>query len=209
MLAHAADTAKPAAKAKPVSADKAKPAAAADKASPASDPKAAEKAMMDEMMKKAAPGPNHERLKKLEGTWNLTVRGYMDPSQPPSESKGTAVVTTIMDGRYSQEMVSGENMGMPFTGMGVTGYDNLAQKYVGSWVDNMGTGIMNSEGTYDASANVMNWTAHMIDAMTGKPTNYRMVTRFVDDNKHVFEMYAPGPDGKEMKMMEITYERKI
>jgi hypothetical protein len=24
----------------------------------------------------------------------------------------------------------------------------------------------------------------------------------------VFEMYAPGPDGKEMKMMEITYTKK-
>jgi hypothetical protein len=24
----------------------------------------------------------------------------------------------------------------------------------------------------------------------------------------VFEMYAPGPDGKENKMMEITYTRK-
>jgi hypothetical protein len=24
----------------------------------------------------------------------------------------------------------------------------------------------------------------------------------------VFEMYAPGPDGKESRMMEITYTRK-
>jgi hypothetical protein len=24
----------------------------------------------------------------------------------------------------------------------------------------------------------------------------------------VFEMYTPGPDGKEMKMMEITYKKR-
>ncbi len=34
-------------------------------------------------------------------------------------------------------------MGMPFEGMGIDGYDNLAKQYVSTWVDNMGTGIMN------------------------------------------------------------------
>jgi hypothetical protein len=27
-------------------------------------------------------------------------------------------------------------------------------------------------------------------------------------DQYHFEMYGPGPDGKEMKMMEITYNRK-
>jgi hypothetical protein len=171
----------------------------------AMDPKAAQ-----EMMAKAAAiGPQHEGLKKRVGEWNLTVKSWMDPSQPPSENKSTSVVTALMDGRYIQEVSTGDMMGMPFQGIGITGYDNVLKKYVSTWMDNFGTGIMRSEGAADASGNVVNWTGESADPMTGKKMKYRMVDRTIDDNKHVFEMFGPGPNGKEGKMMEITYERKM
>jgi hypothetical protein len=44
--------------------------------------------------------------------------------------------------------------------------------------------------------------------MTGKPAKIRTVTRIVDPNQHVYEMYAPDPKGNEFKMMEIVYTRK-
>ncbi len=193
-------TAKPAA-----AGEKAQPAVGSEKAKPALDAKA----MEEIMMKAAMPGANHERLKKLEGQWNLTARWSMDPSQPMQEAKSTAVVRAIMDGRYFQEEVTGEMMGRPFNGVGITGYDNVLKKYVSSWIDNMGTGIMTSEGTADETGKLIQWTGQSADPTTGKLAKYRMVTRFVDDNKHVFEMYGPGPNGKEAKMMEITYERKM
>src|SRR5262249_903613 len=128
-----------------------------------------------------------------------------------TEAKGTSVVTTLMDGRYSQEVVnSPEMMGMPFSGMGITGYDNIQKKYVSTWIDNMGTGIMTSQGTADASGNGWNWTATFSDPMTGKVSKQRMVTHFIDDNKRTFEMYGTPPGAKkEMKVMEITYDRKM
>jgi len=175
-------------------------------AKPPMDPKA----MEEMMMKLASPGPHHEQLKKLVGEWNLTVKWAMDPSQPMQETKSTSVVTSLMDGRYCQEVSSGEMMGKPFNGMGITGYDNVLNKYVSIWIDNMGTGIMTSEGTADASGKIVNWTGQSSDPMTGKLARLRMVTRFVDDDHHVFEMYARSPDGKqEFKTMEITYERKM
>jgi hypothetical protein len=30
----------------------------------------------------------------------------------------------------------------------------------------------------------------------------------VDDNNQIMEMFGPGPDGKEFKMMEIKFTRK-
>jgi hypothetical protein len=188
------------------------------KAQPASATKAAAKAapepmdpqaMAEMMAKMAAPGPNHERFKKLAGEWNLTVRWTWDPSQPMQVTKSTAVMTTIMDGRYCQEQASGELMGKPFQGMGLTGYDTVLKKYVGVWIDNAGTGIMSSLGTPDASGNVVNWTGESSDAMTGKTTKFRMVTRYTDNDHFVYEMYIKGPDGKEYKTMEIAYERKM
>jgi len=184
---------------------KEKAAPGAKSAAPAMDPKA----MEEMMMKAAATGPQHERLQKFVGEWNLTVKTTMDPSQPAQESKSTSVVTSLMDGRYIQEQSSGDMMGMAFKGLGISGYDNLAKKYVSTWLDNMGTGIMRSEGTADATGNVITWFGESIDPMSGKKSKYRMVTHIIDDNKHTFEMFGPGPSGKEYKMMEITYERKM
>jgi len=166
-------------------------------------------AMQEMMMKAAAPGPQHQWLQKMVGNWDLTVHYQMDPSQPMAEAKSTSVITSLMDGRYIQEESTGEMMGQPFHGMGLTGYDNLTKKFVSTWVDNMGTGIMKSEGTADAAGKVITFTGSMADPITGKMMKYRAVTTVADDDHHTFEMYNPSPQGKEMMTMKIEYARKM
>ena len=172
-------------------------------------PSAEQQAMMEKMTKAATPGPQHEMLKKMAGEWNATVTMQMDPSQPPEVEQSTSTLTMVMGDRYCQEMVTGQMMGQPFSGMGLTGYDNVLGKYVSTWVDNMGTGIMTSTGTADASGKVITWIGTMSDPVTGKPTKERMVTTIKDDDHHTFEMYGTPPGGKkEMKMLTIEYSRK-
>src|SRR5262249_37447135 len=153
-------------------------------------------AMMEKMTKAATPGPQHAMLKALEGTWTATIKSQMDPAAPMETEVGTSVVTTLMDGRYSQEQVSSTMMGAPFSGMGITGYDNVIGKFVSIWIDNMGTGVMRSEGTADASGKVISWSTVMSDPVTGKPTKSRMVTTIVDNDHHTLEMYGVPPGGK-------------
>ena len=170
---------------------------------------AEQKAMMDKMMKAATPGAQHAMLSKMAGDWNCTVKYQMDPSQPWQTSQSSATITALMDGRYIQETDAGQMSGMPFNGMGVYGFDNVSCKYVSTWIDNMGTGIMSSVGTADASGKVITWIGTMNDPVTGKPAKERMVTTVIDDNHHTFEMYGTPPGGKkEMKMMSIDYMRK-
>src|SRR5262245_9408311 len=142
-----------------------------------------QKAMMDKMMKAATPGAQHATLTKMAGDWTCAVKYQMDPSQPWQESQSTASVTTLMDGRYIQELDSGQMNGMPFNGMGVTGFDNVTGKYVSTWIDNMGTGIMTSVGTADASGKVINWVGAMSDPVTGETAEYRMVTTMNEVNR--------------------------
>jgi hypothetical protein len=114
-----------------------------------------------------------------------------------------------MDGRYVQELDSGQMMGMPFSGMGIYGYDNVIGKYVSTWIDNMGTGIMHGQGTIDPSGKAIHWTSIMSDPVTGKPTVEHMVTTWSDDNHYTLEMYGTPPGAKkEMKTMTIEYARK-
>jgi uncharacterized protein DUF1579 len=184
-------------------------ATAAFAADPPKAPSADQQAMMDKMMKAATPGPQHEMFTKMAGEWSTTVKFLADPTQPMQESQGTSTITTLMDGRYCQEVATGQMMGQPFSGMGITGYDNVMGKYVSTWIDNMGTGIMTGTGTANASGKVITWSGTMSDPVTGKPTKERMVTTIADDNHHTFEMYGIPPGGKkEMKMLTIEYSRK-
>ena len=170
---------------------------------------AAQQAMMEKMAKAATPGPRHEAMQKWVGDWELTVKYQMDPSQPWQESKSTATITSLLDGRYVQEISNGEMMGQPFMGIGLYGFDNVIGKYVSTWIDNMGTGIMKSEGTADASGKVIMWTGSMSDPITGKPAKARMVSTMLDDDHHTFEMYSVPPGAKkDMKTMTIDYSRK-
>jgi hypothetical protein len=146
-------------------------------------------------------------LKFKEGKWDLKVKMWMQPGAPPMESPATSEAKVIMDGRYVFDKVEGSFNGMPFEGMGTTAYDNGLKKFVSTWIDNMGTGIMFAEGAYDAEKKAWNYTAKSTDPMTSKSITTRSVERIVDENSWVMEMYGPGPDGKEFQMMEITYTR--
>jgi hypothetical protein len=175
----------------------------------AADPTPQQQAMTEKMTKAATPGAQHAMLAKMAGEWTATVKFHMDPSQPWQEAAGISVVTTLMDGRYIQESNTSTMMGMPFSGMGITGYDNVLGKYVSTWIDNMGTGIMTSTGTANASGNVITWNGVMSDPITGKAAKARMVTTLMDENHHTFEMFNVPPGAKkEMKTMTIDYVRK-
>lgn len=166
-------------------------------------------AMMEAMQKYATPGAEHQVLKQIAGQWTCNVKMWMQPGAPPSESPATSEAKMVMGDRYVHEMVKGNFMGMPFEGNGVIGFDNIKKKYVGAWIDNMGTGIMTSEGTYDAGKKTFTFESTMSDPMTGKTGHSRDVLRIESENKLVREMWSKPPGAsKEMKMMEITYTRK-
>ncbi len=168
---------------------------------------AEEQAMMQKWMEFATPNEHHKVLEAKVGKWNDTVKMWMDPAAPPEESKGTSEFEMALGGRYLMDHTSGESSMGPFEGMGVTGYDNIKKKYVGGWVDNMGTGVMFAEGTYDAKTKTFTFSSEAPDPMTGKYVKQRVVEKWLSADKFVMEAYGPGKDGKEYKCMEITYER--
>jgi hypothetical protein len=166
-----------------------------------------EAAMMEKWAAFMTPGENHERLNFKVGKWEGVVKHWMDPAAPPEEAPATAEYSWIMDGRYLQNRVNGDFGGMPFNGQAWEGYDNIKKKFFWVWIDNMGTGIMVGEGTYDEATKSFKHTFEQPDPMTGKYVKGRSVERVIDKDHFVSEMYGPGPDGKEFKMMEITYTR--
>jgi hypothetical protein len=174
-----------------------------------SPPGMGDPAMHEAMMKAMSPGEPHKHLAKMAGDWTFTNKMWMAPGQPPMESSGTMHAETILGGRYVSAVWKGDMMGMPFEGHGTEGYDNLAKKYVSTWVDNMGTGILYSTGTCEADNRKCESKGSMIDPMTGKDSYMRSVINWTDDNNFVMQMYGPDSStGKEFQWMEMTVKRK-
>jgi len=170
----------------------------------------------EEMMEMSKLNENHKMLEEMNGSWNYTIKFWMnpDPNAKPQESKGTATRKGVMGGRYVVMDVtgkmqmpdqSGKMKDMQFKGMGVEGYDNVKKKFVSSWIDNMGTGIQFSEGTYDPASKTFTFASEM-EMMPGMKTPVREVLKMTDKDHMLMEWYETH-GGQEKKTMEIAYTR--
>jgi hypothetical protein len=164
-------------------------------------------AMMDMYKKLATPGEPHKLFASLVGSWETKNKEWMEPNKPPVESIGIVEMKMLLDGRFLQQDWNGQMMGQPYTGIGITGYDNISKLYVSNWMDTMGTGIFRMEGTASADGKTITLTGKHPDPMGGF-MSHRAVWKIVDSNNQSFDMYGAHHGGKEMKMMEIVYTRK-
>jgi hypothetical protein len=189
-------------------------AATGSAAAPSGQPNPQE--MMKQMMELSKLNENHKLLSGLDGNWNYTIKFWMnpDPNAKPEESKGTAVRKSMMDGRYcvmdvtgKMEMpgADGKKKEMTFKGHAIEGYDNVKKKFVSSWIDNMGTGIQASEGTYDPATKAFTYTSEM-EPVPGMKSQVREVVT-VPDNSHMMLEWYESQGGPEKKTMEINYTR--
>jgi hypothetical protein len=164
--------------------------------------------MMKNWQAYATPGKEHAMMAKSNGTWTGVVTIWTDPAKPPQTSTSTAVNKMIMNGLYQQSTNTGNMMGMPFNGMGITGFDNHKKVFVNTWIDNMGSGIMNLEGPYDEATKTVTLKGKVMDAGIGHEINMRETYKFIDDNTQEMEMFMITPDGKETKTLNIKFTRK-
>jgi len=166
-----------------------------------------QQAEMEAYMKAGALGPQHEMMAEHVGTYDVAIKSWMDPAAPPMESKGVAVRTLHMGGRVMHEEFQGDMMGTPFSGLSRGGYDNVSGKYWSTWTDSMSTGIMVSEGECDEDQNCT-YIGTYNDPIKGGPVTNRYVASWSSPDEQYFAMYGPGPEGDEVKMMEMVYTRR-
>jgi len=165
---------------------------------------------MQACMTAGTPGPKHEMLAKSVGTWTGTSTMWMAPGTEPMTSTITSTITSVMDGRYTRCEVQGEMAGMgAFHGLGYSGFDNVSQKFVSSWMDNHSSGIMNGEGKLSADGKTLTWTFEYNCPITKKPAIMREVDHFTSDDAMTMEMFGKDPkSGVEFKMMKLDMKRQ-
>lgn len=147
------------------------------------------------------PGPEHKKLEALVGEWDAVM------SVGGQESKGVAKYKMALGGFWLVSDFKGEVGGGEFLGHGIDGYDVVKKKYTAYWFDSMSTAPLAMEGEYDKSGKILTMVGEG-PSLDGTITKLKFVTDYVDKDHHTWTMYGPGPDGKEMPLIEIKYSRK-
>lgn len=157
-------------------------------------------------MEYMTPGWAHEMLAKSAGEWKTTTTFWQAPGSEPMTSEGTSKYEMILGGRYLQSTHSGTAWGMEMEGISLTAYDNTAKEFINTWIDNMGTGIAISKGTYDEETNEIVFIGSMMDPMSKQEMKFKQVIKNVDDNTQIYEMYILDGEN-EFKTMEMKSTR--
>jgi hypothetical protein len=165
-----------------------------------------EAAMMAQWQSAMTPGASHKRLDPLVGKFKAKTEFVMAPGVPPMVHEGTSENRWVLGGRYLEQAYRGSMMGMPFEGIGYTGYDNPGKRYVGTWMDTFGTGLMNSVGVGRPTASKMNFVAEAVEP-SGKKIVFDAIITIKNRDHHSYEMWTKAPNGKRFRNMIVTYVR--
>ena len=156
-----------------------------------------------------APGSEHQRLQPFEGTFKSEVKLWMGPGEPVI-STGTMTSTWDINGLFMhQDYVGDPNEGPfpEFKGKGYWGYNTATEKYEGFWIDNASTIMQSESGTCDAEGKTWEMCGEMTCPQSKQQFKKRSVVTLIDNDHNKMETFHTGPDGNEMKTMEINYTR--
>jgi len=126
---------------------------------------------MTSTMKLSKPGPEHDRLMALEGTYAVEMT-LTPPELPPLATTGEARAMSVLSGRYLLVNLKVRVAGVVMEGLYILGYDNLRSLYTVSWRDSLSTWAVECAGPVsDASPDVAALQGTMVDAAspTGRP----------------------------------------
>ena len=170
-----------------------------------------EAAVMAAYQKAMTPSAAHAKLAEMEGTWALEIKMWMEPGAEPIVSTAINERVMAMGGRYLVDEVTGDGMPgfPPFNGYGWTGYDNVEEQYVATWIDNVGTGIFTSHGEWDVDADALIMYGSYTDPVTGNKVKVKSVTKMEGPDKEIFRWYEKREGDEEGTMtMEIISTRQ-
>jgi len=165
-------------------------------AKPASGPSAIEA---------ATPGPAHKRLAQRAGSYATSTK-FVGTGAPP-DSKGSATIKPVLEGRFLLEENAGSFEGQPSAGMRVLGYNNATKQYEGFWMFTGSTAVMSLAGTSADDGKTIE-LAGAFEAAPGVKQAFRIVSREIDADHFVVEMHAKLADGSEGASFETTYTRR-
>lgn len=175
----------------------------------AEDPNLQDMAGASERMAIAAtPNEHHAALARLLGEWKVELVMTI-PGMPEQVSQGTGVYEWVIEGRWLGERVKASMMGMPYESFSLIGYDTNARNHVAATVSSMDTALNVVRGVVvDPSHQTTAMYGTLDEYMTGETGKpYKVVSRTVDKDHHVVEVWDLGIGVDGAKVLEFRFSR--
>lgn len=165
---------------------------------------------MEAMMVAMQPGPEHARLARLAGRWDVALTMFSPGGGEPVMAAAVAENEMILGGRFLQSRVKGGQAPLAIESLVLTGFDRRHNRYTTVGFDTWGTYYVTAAGTMQDSLITMHGTDE--DPIAGHTQVYDMNLRFVDEDTYVTDVtftdqvHTQGQGS--FKAVEAVYRRR-
>jgi hypothetical protein len=150
--------------------------------------------------------PEHERLARFVGEWNVTNEFAGMPDGSTLTYTNTASCVLILDDHFAQVNVEPTpDSEIRFAGIHFYGYDTTKQKYSLWGADTWGSYTLSMLGDYDEAADAFVFEGALTMGDLTSPFVFRV--DFEGADKYVITNTIQLPDGSEMTNLVITATR--
>lgn len=147
------------------------------------------------------------KLGQCVGGWR-GVNRLQDPhTGAPDDSAGSAVVTTLLEGRFVRMDYSWAYQGTDQEGSLLIGYQSDRARVTAHWIDSwhMSDGVMPCEGRVEPDGSVVVRGSYV--APPDQDWGWRIELKPADTSTLTLTMYNITPKGEEALAVEARYER--
>ncbi len=161
-------------------------------------------------------GPNstraslaHENYQPIIGEWDMRWTLFNPAGEATQELAGAASNEWIVGGRWVQSTFKTDLdiKGELFHGVGFFGHDNTTGRYHNLWLESNRTAVQYDTGSYDAEARTFTFKGDQ-PRPDGTLVSTRTTMRIDTADQHTIELFVPGPDGVEFRVLEIVLTRR-
>jgi hypothetical protein len=152
-------------------------------------------------------GDVHKMLSTFVGIWDEEITTWSSLDQAETKGKGKVVIQMVLNGRYQHARHLCEFMGADFEGFSIIGFDNVKQVFQTTWIDNMSTGILFMDGSWNEAAKKISFKGKFANPSNGELVKVLEEYTFSDLDNIKIEMYITTSKQAEMKSMEMNLKR--
>lgn len=164
-------------------------------------------ALAERMIELAQPGPEHDQLARLAGSWQVTTTFQSsEPGDPVTRTEGDARNTILLGGRFVQSEVRETWGGQPVDAVVRLGFDRRTGRHTLSRCDSWGTYCVEAEGTAnDAGLLVLEGTT--LDPLGRGTEAYRFIVDLSLPEQYSISIDFLLPEGGVLTMARSTFTR--
>jgi hypothetical protein len=148
----------------------------------------------------------HEALAMFVGEWDTSMQAKAMPGVPGMEKDQTVTgyqhAELICNGLFLMQTIDSSPGGVPFQGVFLIGYDQVARHYTGHWVNSMDCAPTIMTGEYDAAKKLWRWSG------TTPQGRLRTELAMQADGGSIETGWMVGADGKETQCSTVTRTRR-